>query len=205
MTASQVVNVYVPNWKATATAGTMRVDTKIPNGNGKDYWLYAGGPGMNWTASVSSPLAGVFGDGTIELLQTVTPNESYTTADGKVHNWSNNGQNGLDTSYPYPWARGAPAYSTNDSPGLDLTAVAAVAASDQDQFQDYLMYAPPGSSQFVPVAYSSWAINGSARIPATGNWADFSGSAGSVSGGAFSTSNTFPAWTQNLGNGAGHF
>jgi hypothetical protein len=200
VTASQVVNVYVPSWKATATAGTMRVDTSSPGGNGSDYWLYAGGPGMKWTASVSSPLVGVFGDGTIELVQTVTPGISYTTADGMVHNYSNNGQNGLDTSYPYLWATGAPNYTTNDNPGLNLTGT--VAGSVKDQFQDYLMYAPPGSSQFVPLASSSWAANGSVNIPPTG-WANFLGSAGTVTGGSFSASNTFPSWTQNVGNG--HF
>jgi len=159
---------------------------------------------MAWQASVSSPLPGVFGTGTIELVQTYTPGLSYTTADGTVHSFSLNGQNGLDSAYPYPWATGAPVYTTNDNPGLNLTATAAVSGSLQDQFQDYLMYEPQGSSQFVPLANSSWTTSGSAHIPATG-WANFSGSAGTVSGGSFSQSNTFPSWTQNVGNGTGHF
>ena len=203
VTPSQTVNVYIPSWTATGAAGTMRVSTSIPNvGNGSSYWLWAGGPGMAWQASVSSPLSGVFGTGTIELVQTYTPGISYTTADGMVHNYSLNGQNGLDTSYPY--VGGTSSFNDYDDPGLNLTATAAISGSLQDQFQDCLMYEPQGSSQFVPLANSSWTTSGSAQIPATG-WANFSGSAGTVSGGSFSQNNTFPSWTQNVGNGTGHF
>jgi hypothetical protein len=185
----------------------MQVNSSYPNqgGNPGDYWLYAGGPGMAWTASVTSP-SKMFGNGTIELVQTVTPGLSYTTSDGTAHNFSLNGQmNCLDTYYPLPNTGGGASFSISDSPGLDLTLNAATSASVKDQFVDYLMYEPPGSSQYVPLAQFSWTTNGSAALPMMAtSWAGYSGSAGSMSGGGgFSPNNAFPSWTQNVNSG--HF
>ena len=213
ITVTQPVTVYMPNWTCTGTGGTMQVNTSAPSGNGTDYWLYAGpasgsstGVGMDWKATEAAPSAPVaFGDGVLELVQTETPNSTYTSSTGIVYNRSNNGQQGLDSSYPYPWASPAPSYESNDNPGLDLTAFSAVSAHLQYSFVDTLMYEPPDRGQYVPIATLSWSTNGNAQIPGTNNWADYgSGSAGAITPSGlqnFTGSNTFPSWTKNVGNG----
>lgn len=218
ITVTQKVTVYVPNWSCTGTGGTMQVNTESPNGNGTDYYLYAGpasgsdtGSGMYWNATVSAPTAPVkFGAGVLELVQTETPNSTYTSLGGTVYNRSNNGQQGLDSQYPYGWLPQPtpPNYENGDSPvAVDLTTSSVFSAQLKPSFVDTLMYEPPNSSQYVPLATFPWSTNGSAQVPGTGNWADYgSGSAGVVAPSGtqpFTASNAFPSWTKNVGNGSG--
>lgn len=213
ITVTQKVTVMVPNWKATGTGGNMQVLGTLSG----DYFLQASPlpgsgktGGMEWEASVSSPDLGLFGDGNLELVQLIIPNASYTSH-GFFHNtytWSLNGQEGLDTPYPYPGSTGA-TFTGTDSPSLALTSLNAQSATLTDQFEDYLMYFAPGSVQPVPLGRFIWSTNGNATLPSSGTWAGY-GSAGSVtpSGSAtkFLPSNMFPMWTQNSGNDAGgHF
>lgn len=75
-----------------------------------------------------------------------------------------------------------------------------------NDFEDYLMYKPPYSSQEVPIAHFIWNANGNANSPSTGIWADYakenggSDSAGTVTDSdkdaTFLESNEFPMWTQ---------
>lgn len=198
----------------------MQVNTANPASNGTDYWLWAGPTagtsevaGMEWDATVSPPSGTTFGAGSLEMVQLVIPNKSYTTTglfgSTVTHSWSMNGQEGLDTTYPYGWDTGAPGYEGNDNPGFDLTAVNAQSAQIGDQFEDYLMYFAPGSTQCVPLARFVWSTNGSATIPSTNNWANFgSGSAGTVTPSGtrkFGLSNAFPMWTQIITATSGSF
>ncbi len=210
VTVTQKVTVMRPQWTATGTGGNVQVNTAEPGGNGTDYWLWAGptagtsnAGGMDWLATVSSPNAALFGNGSLMLVQLVWPNESYTTT-GLFGNTvtkpdPENGQDGLDASFPYPWAQITPVYKSNDNPGLQLNN-SVLSAEVDDTFEDYLMYFAPGSNQCVPLAHFGWSAHGSATIPGTNNWANYgSGSAGPVypSGtNNFLAINYFPMWTQ---------
>ena len=194
------VAVYVPGWSCTGNGGTMQINSSWVEGNGSDLCLYAGpasgsntGCGMDWLATVSAPSGPVsFGTGVLEMVQTETPNSTYTSTTGTQYKRSNNGQQGLDTSYPYPWLStpSPPKYEGTDSPGMDLTEYSAASAQLQFQFVDTLMYEPPGSTQFVPLATYSWSTPASstASINPSGTT-------------KFTASSTFPSWPQNVGSG----
>ncbi len=84
-----------------------------------------------------------------------------------------NGMFGLDTRSPYGWVTTGgsssvmgPQYTAYDAPSLGLNI--ATSATMQHQFTDYLMFAPPGSSQLVPLGTATWSTNGSATIPGVG-------------------------------------
>gem|GEM_PF-5156224 len=63
------------------------------------------------------------------------------------------------------------------------------------------------NQQCVPLANFVWSTNGTADIPASGDWSKFTGNAGTVdpSGSSvpFSRSNTFPSWNNIVVNGGG--
>jgi len=211
VTATKQVTVMRPDWTATGKGGNMQVNTAFPGGNGSNYWLWAGPQpgaivrgGMIWNATVTSPNPALFGDGSIAIAQIITPDESYTVLDASqaiiTHSEPNNGQTGLD-AFPYPWSLTTPIYVGGDAPdfSLDDHMLSAHLAS---QFVDYLMFQPPGSSQWVPLATFNWGTNGNATRPNSGGWAAFgSGSAGSVTPSGsdvpFTKSNSFPSWTQS--------
>jgi len=217
VTATRKVTVYWPLWTAFGVGGTMVVSNGYPN-NG-DYWLYAGPTpgsgetgGMDWYAIVSppDPNPAAFGAGSLQIVQLVIPGMIFTSTDGDKYNWSTNGQEGLDTSYPYGWVTTSPTYFSRDSPGIDLShplpGTLAYSGGLQDQFEDYLLYFAPGSAQCVPLGRFVWSTAGSATIPfQNGNldWAFWPGtSAGTVTPSGtpsrnFVPNNSFPMWTQN--------
>ena len=192
VSVKQQVTVYLPKWTWYAVGGNMQVGTPNLLGSGTDYLLWTGPTagsseigGMDWYATVSPPVGTTFGAGILELVQICTLNMSYTDRDflgfTHTHTWSQNGEVGLDTVYPYGWTQGSPSYRSNDNPFIDLTSVNAIQATLGDQFEDFLMYFAPGSLQPVPLANFAWSTNGSASIPATNNWANFgTASAGAV-------------------------
>jgi len=197
LTVVKPVNVVVPSWTCTGTAGTMQVNTLWGAGNGTDSCLWAGpasgsakSVGMDWNATLSPLPAPFSGTGTLELVQTETPNSTYISTAGAKYKRSNNGQQGLDTFYPYPWVQSPSPYESNDSPGIDLTALSAASGQLQYQFVDCLMFKPPGSSQYVPLATYSWSTPASSTASLT--------PAGTT---PFTASNAFPSWPQNVGNG----
>ena len=211
VTAPKPVSVQVPGFTFIGTPGHMHINTNAPNENGA-LCLYAGPStgqtsGMNWTATSTTPT--LFGKGTVELVQIATPNLSYTaytgSMTGALHNDPQNGQTGLDGQYPYPGsaedegATPAIPFTSNDSPATPLSNSMG-SITMQHQFKDYLMYAPPGSTQYVPLATMTWGTNGSATVPTTDNWFDYlsqngSDSAGTVTATASKAGNTFPSWT----------
>jgi hypothetical protein len=211
LNVSQPVNVYEPNWSCMGTSGTMEVNDNYGDDKVKtDYWLFAGpitgaGRGMTWNATLAAP-SSIFSAGTIEMLQLITPGLEYT-ASKVAYVYSVNGDQGLDTSYPYNWIGTTPPYMSGDSPGVNLTALNATSASVNDVFDDYLMYTAPNSSQPVPLAFFTWHTNGSATLTDGETWATYSGSSGTVSPIGppvnFTEDNTFPKWTQNSGDGVG--
>ncbi len=239
VTAQKQVTVYIPKVVAYGVGGNMQVNASSQGDSNIE--LYAGGTpgssnpgGINWHATVSSPVPALFGAGSLAIAQVISPYASIAvfnqpqfaikqlelmdmnaeTAYMQVstpelsrpitttHFGSENGQTGLDGGFPYPW--GDNSYFGGDEPGIALDN-SIQSAYLSDSFVDYLMYQAPGSSQWVPVSTFYWSTNGSASIPSTGNWADFVGSAGTVtpSGSSvnFRPSNSFPSWTQTLGPG----
>ena len=205
ITVTQKVSVYVPGWRATGTGTYMQVNTKAPRDPEYELW-----GSMGWNATVSTPTKPAFGQGTLELVQIATPNDGYTTYTQPVQNRNDplNGITGLDTQCPYSDAVESVPYVDSDSPGLPLTSSGSTVAGSayfQAEFTDYLMYQPPGSDvKWVPIAAFAWYTNGSASVPASGNWADyvqqnFSDSAGMVSPSTatpFKPWNTHPSWTR---------
>jgi hypothetical protein len=213
VTATQKVNVWTPVWSCTETGGDVQVSIDPNNNPYNYYWLWAGPlagasstGGMAWYANVSAPAAPVeFGAGSLFMVQLIIPEMSYTqfplTEPPTSFVWSTNGQEGLDTSDPYPWVQQPPQYTTyfaGDAPGIPLNNM--YSASLGDQFEDYLMYTPPSSAQPVPVAHFVWTTNGNATLPSSGNWAKLD-PAGTVTpsgtGSKFLPQNSFPAWMQN--------
>lgn len=144
-------------------------------------------------ATVSAPAAcSALGIGVLEMVQTETPNLTYTLSTGGVYNRSNNEQQGLDTSYDYGWdsPSTAPIYTAGDSPGFDLTSHSAVSAQIKSSFVGTLMYVPTAGGQYVPIAAFKWSTPASSTASVT--------PAGTTN---FTASNTFPSWTKNVGNG----
>ena len=217
VTAPKQVNVQVPAWKATGTGGYMQVNANC-DGINPTISLYAGPTkgtsyvgGMNFALTVYTPQTPAFGNGQIELVQIITPNYTYVTntSPPQNHAFPQNNMKGLDAAYPYK------SFSTpetneddpTDSPNIPLPSTTA-SATLQGTFTDYLMYEPPNSSQFVPLATFTWSANGTASS-STGDWAHYKGPTGTDAvGGTVSDPNTatpftadkggtdFPSWTQ---------
>ena len=204
------VSVQVPGWKAYGIGGYMEVDTGAPGQSG--YALFAGPSptpgqfgGINLTASSMTPP--LFGKGSLELVQIVTPELSYVVySTGTTRDDPENGMNGLDTQYPKQgpsYSEGTYPYFTDDLPSIGLSSSIA-SATMQHSFTDYLMYQPPGSAQWVPLATFTWSTNGYAEVPFTDNWADYLGFNGSNAAGTvspssetnFTSGNSFPSWTR---------
>lgn len=205
VTSMQNVSVYVPGWTATGTGTYMQVNTKAPQDPEYELW-----GNMSWDATVATPTMPAFGQGTLELVQIVTPNDSYTTYAQPVQNRSDpiNGITGLDTQYPVSSAIESVPYADGDSPGLPLTSSGSTVAGSakfQPTFIDYLMYLPPGSDvKWIPIAAFPWSTSGNATVPISGNWSDYvrqnlSDSAGTITPStatSFKPWNIHPSWTR---------
>ena len=218
VTATQAVGVYLPTSVGKALGGQMTVDLNEPGSNGTDFWLYASPAptqpgGMTWEATLAPPqnCPVKFDKGNIYLVQVITPNDGYI--DNANQQWEDifQGQLGLDTKWSYGggWAvyeddPYEPYYVSFDSPGMDLTRLQAIYGNQLSSFEDYIMYQPPNSQEYVPLRNFKWSINGTATIPSTNNWGDFKNPAGYVepsgSVAQFTQSNSYPSWTQNSGN-----
>ncbi len=218
VTASKPVSVFRPIWTSTGTGGYMKVNLYSPGS--PRYELFAGPTaaqtanglrgGMNFTATVASPDITLFGTGSLELVQLVTPDRTVSSVDND-YTYSENGQSGLDTGYPYGWNASVPSYQTDDSPGMPLADYLVSLATMNDQFESFLMYFPPSSTQCVPLAHFVWSTSGKAVLPnSTGTWAGYIAQNGSDAAGTvtpsgntatFLPSNVFPEWTQINGNG----
>lgn len=194
------VSVQLPQWMATGAGGYMQVNTFDPACPSSDYALYAGPTlamdynnqpgGINLKATSATPP--LFGQGSLEMVQLVTPSLSYTTNTNPpvVHTDPEKSQ-GLDTRYPKgsngASGEGATPYLANDIPGIDLTAFNAASASEKHQFIDYLLYLPPassaGPSMWITLAQFSWSVNGTATLPNSGLWSGYVAQNGSDNAG----------------------
>ena len=226
VTLTVAVSVQMPKWNAVGLGGYMQVNKLAPSGN---YELWAGptdndkaqkfNAGMNWQANVTTPP--LFGTGSLEFVQIVTPSDSYTAlpVPAQSHTDPLNTVTGLDKTYPYGvvYTESPSLFQDNDSPGIHLVGqgltgnLTAYSATFQSSFTNWLMYQPPGSDvQWVPMGTLAWSTNGSATIPhpSTGDWSGFniqpinSGAAGTVSYSDAPTPftpitapDTFPSWT----------
>ena len=201
---TQDVTVMVPTWTATGSGGYMQVNGADPNYS-PNYSLWAGPHGMNFAASVTTPPQPAFGQGKLELVQTITVNDSYDSNGVHIPD-PQNGQTGLDKVYPYSNSMvNEPApMSTEDVPDISLSN-SITAATYMSTFTDWLMYEPPGSIQYVPLAIFSWGTHGSATIPPTNAWADyasynngsdFAGAVNPTGKTPFTPTNVFPGWKQ---------
>jgi len=217
VTATKPVSVFKPIWIGTGIGGYSKVS--VPSSQ-TSFFLWAGPTapqaanglrgGMNFAAAVASPNPTLFGAGSLELVQLVTPDRSVSTENGD-YTYSENGQEGLDTQYPYGWYVGAPNYQEYDDPGMPLQDYIVSLAKMSDQFQTYLLYFPPSSTQCVPLATFTWSTNGTAVLPnSTGTWSSYVRQYGSDTAGTvtpsgntatFLPSNVFPEWTQINGTG----
>jgi hypothetical protein len=208
-----LVRVWTPDWECSGTGGCVKITTK-----NSEYWMLTSplNPqtetgGMVWRATVASPYGTPYpNSGTLKLVQLFIPGMSFVSAGNNYH-WYPDSVEGLDTIYPYPWVTDGPDYMSRDTPGFGLspTVIApayAASASLTDQFEDYLLYTPPGSSQCVPLGHFVWSTDGHATEPNAFNvysWSlwDPAVPAGPVtpSGTAtdFLPSNSFPEWIQN--------
>ena len=214
VTATQPVSVWSPTWTCTGTGGEIDVNNYYEGASG--YCLYCGPTpqgkvsgypsGMTWYATVSAPPAPVpLGSGSLRIVQLVTSLDIVYEEDTAIptiwqqHESPNNGKTGLDTSWPYPWVVPASPYMSGDSPGIQLDTNKS--AIYNMSLKDYLMYLPPGSGRYVPLANFIWSVNMAATIPNTNNWRDYTGSPGTVTDsggqqGKFLRSSDFPMWTQ---------
>ncbi len=144
--------------------------------------------GSSWRVVMSIPTpfnsSGLYG-----YAQIIKPGEYYTGNDGTENPVSSdNGQQGLDTLFPYLgdiYSADNTTSNDGDSPyvrfGTDENSADAVAAVRlADVFQTYLMFKPspgPGGpaddAQWVPLAESDWHTDMGAGRPTSGRWKDF--------------------------------
>jgi hypothetical protein len=219
-TLTRPVTVQVPTINnVNLSVGNYQINT-LCYGVGGALFLYAGvatggSSGMNISATCKTPPSPLFGNGkgTLELVQIVTLNSSYTGysgfpgVPGPTHLIPLNGQSGLDNFDPYlanPYTEGnTNPFSTNDSPGISLDGSIG-SATLQSSFADTLLYQPPDSGngvQWVPRGTYSWGGTGTAS-QSTGSWPN----TGTQSYGTlslttpFTATNVYPTWTQVITN-----
>ena len=194
VTTTQKVSVQLPTWTATGTGGYVQVNTKAPRDPNYEVWvgpLVSNGKnsGMDWKASVFTPTTPSFGTGSLEIVQLVTPNESWTlnTVPPQSQSSPDNNITELDGTCPYGAvvAESAQPMMDGDNPGIPLTSGSTTirtSATDKDSFIDYLLYMPPvpattdsnfPACRWITLAQFDWSINGSAKIPGTGKWSDY--------------------------------
>jgi len=208
VTAPKPVSVWVPTVNQNSNfVGAGYVGPYNPS---NPIWMFAAPPaststthyaeGSTWKTSISMPATPTFsGTGTYGYAQIIVPGETLTDGNGKSYPGPHNGLAGLDGTFPYlsdTYFADSRLYSDGDSPALPL-ADTFTSTALTDTFHTYLMFKPPGSNQWVPLAESLWLTNFNASEPSTG-WANFPAtqSVGPVSlGYNFVRQNTFPSWT----------
>ena len=191
VTTTKTVSVQVPSFNAVGVGGYMQVNKAKPDDTThNNLWagptayelLDTGGSlpgGMNWQATLTTPTTPAFGTGSLEMVQLVSPNNSYTTVAAPVvtvNDPANKYPMSLDGTYPYGnialevAGSSNPIYRDNDSPGLQLDGTNVLATAKKDgAYTDYLMYMPPvasgSTSTWVLLSTFNWTANGSAAMP----------------------------------------
>jgi hypothetical protein len=124
------------------------------------YDFYVGEPGITFKANVTTPV--VFYSptsdyGKVQYVQKFTPNRTYYKPDGTLKYAKNQGEESLDTQYPYPVNQGSNVLAnggdvkTEDSPGTLVQDTIVITDYDKiivdESFYMYLMYKPPTSAE----------------------------------------------------------
>ena len=201
------VSVQVPAWQAFGIGGYTQVNKAKPDDTAHNN-LWAGPTafeknngfpaGMTWQATLNTPTTPAFGTGSLQMVQLVTPGNSYTTVANPtvtVTDPENKNSNSLDGTYPYgsvsPEQPGDNlTYNDDDAPGLQLDGSNVLnTANKGGSYTDYMMYLPPvvtnSMSTWVLLGTFSWSASGSATIPSNKNWSSYtSTSVAGVSDGA---------------------
>ncbi|MGI4788989.1 MAG: hypothetical protein ACRYFS_09075 [Janthinobacterium lividum] len=196
MVVSKPISVQLPTSTANAIAGYMQVNMAKPDDiTHNNLWA---GPtpymkstqnyiaGMNWEATVTTPPSPAFGTGKLQMIQLVSPNNSYKTVANPtvtVTDSENAYSMSLDGTYPYGDVNPemtAPAFTMqdNDSPSLQLDGANLLKTANKiGSYYDYLMYMPPivsgCSSTWVVLATFNWSASGSATSPSDNNWSHY--------------------------------
>jgi len=162
--------------------------------------------GSNWQGRVLTPaLFSGNGYGLWHFLQIITPGRSKTLVGGASNNCTENGNRGLDTVYPYDpvggtygpiggWICDDTPQDSGDSPRTGLDDSIANANIDES-FETYMMYHPPGNSEWVPLHKFQWRWYANDNIPGVSwtNWVTAS-SAGYVARSSSQRCYDHPFW-----------
>lgn len=190
VTGQQQVKIWAPYYYFGNDTGGVFIDPYSP-GN----WLLqarnipnTSPRGSNWQGRVTTPdLFSNNGYGAWHFVQIITPGRSKTLTGGGALNCTENGNVGLDTSYPYPvgrssdpflallngWSADDGLHVTGDSPRTGLDDTIAHANIDEN-FSVYMMYLPPNSdSQWVPLHKFQWRWYADDAIPGV-SWTNWS-------------------------------
>ncbi len=180
--------------------------------------------GTNWQGRVSTPpLFSTGASGAWNFVQIITPGRFKTLTSGGSMDCTENGNTGLDTSYPYPagqdasghtsdpflallngWSADDTLHQTGDSPSTWLDDTISNENVDEN-FQVYMMYLPPGSSsQWVPLHQFQWRWYASDSIPGV-SWTSWVPGtfAGYVARSSSQRCTTHPAWQRLEGVSVG--
>ncbi len=170
VTGQKPLTVWAPYYYFGNDTGGVFIDPATTAGT---WSLHAAGiphtspRGINWQGRVLTPaLFSSNGYGLWQFVQIVSPGRSKTLVGGGSDNCSENGARGLDTVYPYDPVGGTdgpnggwvcddtPQVSgDNPSTGLDDT----IASANVDEsFETYMLYHPPGNSEWVPLHKFQW-------------------------------------------------
>ena len=222
VTLTSSVNLIVPAYTASPTAGRVQINQSLPGQSG--YWLYAGAGnpspsrGMEWKVKVLTPslFAAQTGGGWY-FDQIVTPGRWRTKFGQAEKQWPIDGMTGLDKAHPYPPPPGSPSppsgmltgsfaannteVKSGDTPGLsadnDYTNYRV-----QETFNTYVMYVPPGNDS-LPVPLHeidwNWKTNGNSGVQQPdGGWSNWSDSmdAGIVTSTSSAKQIVHPEWVR---------
>jgi hypothetical protein len=169
-TLNTTITVEKPSSDLTANIGA----TALNIGAGLIALLPANGTsyGIDYSGTVTMPTG--WPQGKWNWVQIVTPSRALTKDDGSEKVYSLNGEQVLDTTFPYaPLPLGshpgnAGSYQTNttnqahDMPDNGL-AGSKLVSINAEAFQTYVMFLPPGAaSRYVPLRKLAWEWSGAA-------------------------------------------
>lgn len=198
------------NVEKPTTSFTTKLGATAFNAGPTKLGLFAAGgsaQGIDYTGKVTVPTG--WPQGQWHWVQVVTPGRTKVDTSGATKPWSLNGQQVLDTTYPYepapygshPGTTGG--YATNsqhtdyDAPATTLPGWTSVTVSDS--FQMFIMFLPDGQdSRYVPTQSVTWTWGGAAQL-SNGSW---SLTAPTQSASPASENSTHPTWTNNVKNGS---
>jgi len=193
---SRKVAVVAPEFTFEAARGTVQFDD--PN-NPTEFRLdgaelYGVKGGCVWSGTVTAPPEFDSG-GEWNFTQTVTPNRVLQSPQA-THNFSYNGQKGLDEQFPYSTAFPADGtrHTDSDIPNQFIRPPF-TNVKGADSFDLYMLYMPPDQgSNYVPLTQFSWNWKGEAAPNSSGGWNLLDADSGSFPRTGWPL---HPKWTRN--------